>query len=373
MVMELEKRQKSIIKTGIIGIITNLVLSGTKVGLGFISGSIAITMDGVNNLTDSLSSIVTIVGTLMANRKPDKKHPMGHGRIEYISGMVVAVIVLYAGIAASIESIKKIINPTKPSYTKMVLGLMLVAVVVKIILGTYTQKKGNELNSDSLKASGIDAKMDAVISTATIIAGLIYMFSGIGIESWLALGISFVVIKAGLDAIMEASSNIVGERPEKELTDSIKNTILEFEGVEGVYDLIINNYGPEMVIGSAHIEIPDYWNAGMIDDIERKIADKVLNEYGIIMAAIGIYSINTSDDMAQEIKHSVTKMVMSREHILQMHGFHLDSENKVISFDLIVDFDCDNKEDVLEEMKIRLLEKYREYEVRITLDLDSAD
>ncbi|EKX94796.1 Cadmium, cobalt and zinc/H(+)-K(+) antiporter [Peptostreptococcus anaerobius] len=371
--MEIESRQRQIIKTGIIGIIANLILSGTKVGLGFISGSIAITMDGINNLTDSLSSVVTIIGTLIANRKPDKKHPMGHGRIEYIAGMVVAVIVLYAGVAASIESIKKIINPTKPSYTNMILGIMLLAVVVKIFLGNYTQKKGIELNSDSLKASGVDAKMDAVISTATIIAGLIYMFRGVGIESWLALGISFVVIKAGVDSIMEASSNIVGERPERELTDSIKRTIMEFEGVEGVYDLIINNYGPEMVIGSAHIEIPDYWNAGMIDDIERKIADRILNEYGILMAAIGIYSINTTDDMAQEIKHSITKMVMSREHILQMHGFHLDSENKVINFDLIMDFDCVNKEEILEEMKIRVMEKYRDYEVRITLDLDTTD
>ena len=224
-------REKEIIKVSIIGIIANLFLAAFKAAIGTLTNSIAITLDAVNNLSDVLSSIITIIGTRIASRKPDKKHPLGHGRVEYLSAGLIAIIVLYAGITSLVESVKKILNPSEPEYTNIALIIVAVAVVVKLVLGSYVKSKGKKLNSDSLVASGEDARLDAVISASTVVAALIYIFWGVSLESYLAALISLVIIKAGYEMISETLSEIIGERIDKDVIDELKQTIMEFEDV----------------------------------------------------------------------------------------------------------------------------------------------
>ena len=192
-------REKTIVKTGIIGIVTNILLAAFKAFVGLLSNSIAIILDAVNNLSDALSSTITIIGTKLAGKKPDKKHPMGHGRIEYISAAIISMIVLYAGITSLIESVKKIINPVTPEYKTVTLIIVAVAVVVKIVLGTYVKKTGEKVNSDALKASGKDALFDSIISASTLVAAIVFLISGVGIEAYLGAAISVIIIKSGVE------------------------------------------------------------------------------------------------------------------------------------------------------------------------------
>jgi len=367
-------REKIIIKTSIIGIAANLFLSGFKAFIGLITGSIAIILDSINNLSDALSSIITIVGTKLAAKPADKKHPFGHGRVEYLTALVIAVIILYAGITACIESVKKIIHPVTPEYTGISILIISLAVIVKIILGLYVKASGKKVNSDSLIASGQDALMDSIISASTILAALIFLFFHISLEAWLGLLISFAIIKAGLDTIKETISKILGERIDSKLSKEIKAEIRNIDKeIYGAYDLVLNNYGPDQHLGSVHIEIPDTWTADKIDNISRKISKVIFNKYRIMMTAIGIYSVNTKNNSAAEIRNKVSSIVFSHKEIIQMHGFYVDEKNKEMRFDIIVSFDSLSMEQLFNHVVEDVRKAFPEYDVQVQFDIDISD
>ena len=199
-------RERQIIRTSIIGIVTNVLLAGFKAAVGLLSNSIAIVLDAVNNLSDALSSAITIIGTKIAGKKPDKKHPMGHGRAEYITSAVISLIVLYAGFTSLIESVKKIISPETADYSTVTLIIVAVAVAVKLILGKYVSSQGKKYNSDSLVASGKDAMFDSVISFSTLVAAGGFLIWGLSVEAYLGVLISIVIIKSGVEMIRDSIS-----------------------------------------------------------------------------------------------------------------------------------------------------------------------
>jgi cation diffusion facilitator family transporter len=254
-------RNQVIIRTSIIGIAANVVLSIAKAIIGLFTHSIAVTLDAVNNLSDALSSVITIVGTKLASKLPDKKHTLGHGRVEYITALLVAGIVLYAGITSGVESVQKIVHPVKAEYNAVSLVIIALAVVVKLVLGTYVKSQGEKVNSGSLIASGQDALFDGVISTSVLISALIYVFAGVSLEAYVGVLISIFIMKAGIEMIQETVSNILGARSDKELTAEIKKIMNEEPEVHGAYDLILYNYGPEKEYGSVHIEVVDTMTA----------------------------------------------------------------------------------------------------------------
>ena len=378
-------RNKIIIRTSIIGILANVFLAAFKAVVGFFTNSIAISLDAVNNLSDALSSVITIIGTKLAGRRPDKKHPFGHGRIEYLSAVTISVIVLYAGISALVESIKKIITPEAPDYTPVALIIVAVdytpvaliivavAVAVKIVLGTYVRRTGIKVNSDSLVASGKDALLDSVISASTLVAAGIYLIWGISLEAWLGAVISLIIIKSGIDMLREGVSSIVGERVDSELTNGIKETILKFEDVRGVYDLILHNYGPDSYIGSVHIELPDTYTMNQLDRLERDIADAVYCDHKVILAGIGIYSACTDGGKAEEILTDIRKTVMKYQYVLQLHGFSFNEDEKEIRFDLVIDFAAPDRNALYQQIVSEVQNKYPDYKLRATLDTDFSD
>ena len=366
-------REKEIIKVSIIGIIANLFLAAFKVVIGSLTNSIAITLDAVNNLSDVLSSIITIIGTRIAGRKPDKKHPLGHGRVEYLSAGLIAIIVLYAGITSLVESVKKILNPSEPEYTNIALIIVAVAVVVKLVLGSYVKSKGKKLNSDSLVASGEDARLDAVISASTVVAALIYIFWGVSLESYLAALISLVIIKAGYEMISETLSEIIGERIDKDVIDELKQTIMEFEDVYGVYDVVLHNYGPDTLIGSLHIEVLDTYTAGQLDELQRHLMKAAYDKNNIILAGISVYARNSKDDRAKKDFEKVRHLVMSHKYVLQMHGFYINYEEKIMNFDIILDFDSPNRNEEYMHILSDVQEAFPDFAIGITLDLDVSD
>ena len=367
-------REKIIIRTSIIGIAANIFLSAFKAFVGIITNSIAIILDSVNNLSDALSSVITIVGTKLAGKPADKKHPFGHGRAEYLTALVIAVIILYAGVTACIESVKKIINPVTPDYNTVSLVIISVAVVVKIFLGLYVKASGKKVNSDSLIASGQDALMDSIISASTIIAAAVFLIWNISLEAYLGVLISFAIIKAGIETLRETISKILGERVDSHLSRDIKKTIIACDKeILGAYDLVLNNYGPDMHVGSAHIEVPDTWSADKIDSMSRKIANEVYIKHGVAMSAIGIYSVNTKEDSAAQIRERVSKIVMEHKEILQMHGFFVDEQAKQMRFDIIVSFESASMRDMFNHVVQDVRDAFPDYDVQVQFDVDISD
>ncbi|MBQ8091427.1 MAG: cation transporter, partial [Pyramidobacter sp.] len=273
-------RDVVIIRTSVVGIVANVLLAAFKAGVGFASNSIAVILDAVNNLSDALSSIITIVGTKLAGKLPDKKHPLGYGRIEYLSALIVSGIVLYAGITAAVESVKKIIHPEKPDYSAVSLVIIAVAVVVKIVLGRYVKKKGEAVNSEALVASGTDALSDAVLSASVLASALVYLASGISLEAWVGAVISVMIIRSGIEMISETLDKVLGTRADRETTSGIKQLLTEEPEVRGAYDLIINNYGPDKNYASVHLELPDTMTVAQLDDLTRRVGTKVYRETG---------------------------------------------------------------------------------------------
>ena len=369
-IIEKDKRNKQIVKVSIIGIIANIFLSAFKATVGAIAGSIAIILDAVNNISDAASSIITIVGTKLANKEPDKEHPFGHGRAEYLTAMVISVIIIYAGITSLTESIKKIIKPTTPDYSIVTLIIIVVAIIVKIVLGMYVKNKGKELNSTSLINSGEDAKLDSIISLSTLVAAIIFIFTKVSLEAYLGIIISLLIIKSGIEMIKEAISSVLGERVDSKLIKEITKIVLSFEEVKGAYDLVLNNYGPNSYTGSVHIEIIDTMTADLIDKLQRDISAEVYEKTRVILTAIGIYSVNTKNKKVIEAKTSINKILKNYKNVLQFHGFYFEEENKKIRFDVVVSFEEENKEELFDNIYNEIKKLYPDYDIEITPDTD---
>ena len=365
-------RDAVIIRTSVVGIVANVLLAAFKAGVGFASNSIAVILDAVNNLSDALSSIITIVGTKLAGKLPDKKHPLGYGRIEYLSALIVSGIVLYAGITAAVESVKKIIHPEKPDYSAVSLVIIAVAVVVKIVLGRYVKKKGEAVNSEALVASGTDALSDAVLSASVLASALVYLASGISLEAWVGAVISVMIIRSGIEMISETLDKVLGTRADRETTSRIKQLLAEEPEVRGAYDLIINNYGPDKNYASVHLELPDTMTVAQLDDLTRRVETKVYRETGVILAGVGAYSYNTGDNEAARIQNDVRKRVLSHDWAVQMHGFYLEEEKKHMRFDVVFSFDIDPK-DGLAILNEEIQQAYPDYVVEIVPDVDVSD
>ncbi|MDA3043909.1 MULTISPECIES: cation diffusion facilitator family transporter [unclassified Campylobacter] len=363
-------RDKIIVRTGLVGIITNVVLALFKGAIGFFTNSIAIVIDAINNLSDVLSSVITIVGLKLAGKKPDREHPYGHGRIEYLTALSIGVIILYAGFAALISCVRKIFAPLTPDYDGVSLFLIAVAVVVKIVLGSYTHKMGVRANSDSLIASGIDAKFDALVSFSTLVAAFIFIFFGVALEAYLGVIISLLLIKTAAEILKDTINKILGSPLNIEIAKQIYTEIKKIDGVLGAYDLMFHDYGPDKMLGSVHIEVSEDMSAASIDTLTRKIQSEIFAKFSVVIDTVGIYALNLKDEQTAKIYSEIQKIVFSDEKILQIHGFHANLIEKIISFDVIIDFDAINREQIHQNIIKEVSAKFSDYEILIALDSD---
>ena len=368
------ERETAIVRTSAIGIAANVALAVFKAVVGILSNSIAVTLDAVNNLSDAISSIITIVGTKLSNKKADREHPFGHGRIEYITTTVIAAIIMYAGISSLIKSIQGIMDPVTPDYSPLSLVIIAVAVLVKIILGRYVRSVGNRINSDTLIASGSDALFDATLSTSVLTAALIFIFAKISLEAYVGVIISVFIIKASIELLQGSIKEIIGMRPDAALSTLIYDIVKEDPDAEGVYDLIIHNYGPDRFVGSFHTEVLDTTSAIEIDTMTRRLSTEIYKQTSgkIIISAIGIYARNTTDNRIVKMRTEVTEMALAHEGVLQVHGFIADIENQFMAFDAVIEFGYDGKQivhDIIHEVEAA----YPDMNVSVLLDRDTSD
>lgn len=329
-------RSKRIIRTSIIGIVANVLLAAFKAFVGILANSVAIVMDAVNNLSDALSSVITIIGTKLSERPADRTHPFGYGRIEYFSAIIISVLVICAGVTSLIESIKKIIEPTEPEYTSVTLVVIVVAIIVKLVLGQFVKRQGQQLKSDALIASGSDALFDAVITLATLVSAGIMLLWNVSIDGILGALISLVIIKAGIEMLASPVNELLGSRISPELVHTIKQEVSSFEGVHGVFDIILHNYGPNLLIGSAHINVYDTMNAHEIHALTRSITEQLLDKHGIVLT-IGVYAIATGDNKRAQLQNSIFQSLSMHQEIVQVHGFCYYEKEHRISVDVVPD------------------------------------
>ena len=366
------KRTKQIIKVSIIGIVANIFLSAFKALVGILAGSIAIIVDSANNLSDAASSIVTLIGAKLADKDPDHNHPFGHGRIEYLSAMAIGALVLYAGIASLIESIKKIITPITPDYSVKTLIVVITAIFVKIFLSWFFQKKGKKLNSQSLTNSGKDAVLDVAIAVTTLAAAIIFMTTGHSIEAYLATGIAIVIIRSGIVMLKEAASSVLGERPDPKLIKAVKRHIEAIHGVYGSHDLVLNNYGPDTHVGSVNIEIDDRMTANEIDNLSRQIAKVIYEKDNVTLSSIGVYARNNKDAWVAQKYDELVSRLKQLDNVMEIHGFYIVEGNKTLRYDVVVRFEEKNLRQLYAKVLEITKEVFPEYEAQVVLDSDYA-
>ncbi|MCQ2460838.1 MAG: cation diffusion facilitator family transporter [Clostridia bacterium] len=358
-----------VVITSVVGIVVNLILGGIKVFVGLASNSIAIISDAVNNFTDSVSSLVTIITMVIVGRGATRKHPFGFGRVEYFTSMIIAALVLFAGGEFLISSVKKIISPEPTSYTWVSIVLLVVAILAKIALGFYTKSRGKKLNSPNLEASGADALSDAIITSVTLIGALISIFTDIVIDGFIGAIVSTFVLKAGFEIMLGVVGELLGKRPYEELAEEIMEEIRHYDGIVGAYDLILHNYGPNVYIGNVNVELDESISIRDAYEIIHPLNVELFNKYGVFFY-FGFYSINVSDEDVKTMRETVTKVLMEDPDILQIHAFYVDTTKKNMSFDAVMDFSVKTTLEKSQKLKKKLLEIYPDYDITVVADRD---
>ena len=327
-------RERRITRTSFTGIAANVLLAAFKADVGLVSNSVAIVLDAVNNLTDALSSVLTILGVKLARRPPDEKHPYGYGRIEYFSAVAISAIVLAAGAGSLVESVKKTVHPATPEYGAAALAIVAVAVAAKFALGRYVSAQGRACNSDALAASGADATFDAVISLSTLVGAGIFLATGLDLDGWIGAGISLFILKAGIEMLLGAIGHVMGRRPDAAITKEIRSTVAAVPGVLGAHDLVLHNYGPDSAIGSIHVEIDSALDAAGIHRLTRAVQEAVLGKFRIFLT-VGIYAV---DSARRAERAQIAEAARRHPGVLGVHGIFFDDAAGSVSFDLHVDF-----------------------------------
>ena len=284
--------------------------------------------------------------------------------------MLVAAIVFYAGITSLVESVKKIIRPEIVNYNAVDLFIIAVAIAVKLVLGKYVKAQGEKVNSGALIASGSDASFDAVLSASVLVSAIIFLISGISLEAYVGVVIAIAIIKASIEMMRDTFNDLIGHRTDAEISRRIKAILNEEPDVRGAYDLVLFDYGPNKSYGAVHLELPDVMTVDEVDVLTRRVQTRVYKETGVILAGISVYSYNTRNKFAAQMREEIQKIVLAHEWALQMHGFYL--EGRTIRFDVVLSFNVSQKESV-NILISEIHELYPGYTVQILSDLDITD
>lgn len=352
-------RQAYGVLCGIVGIFLNVLLFAGKFLAGILSNSIAITADAFNNLSDAGSSFVTLVGFKLAGAKPDPEHPFGHGRMEYISGLVVSAAILLMAYELIKDSIDKIIHPEETQFSMLVMGILVVSIFVKLYMAYYNRKIGARIDSAAMKATATDSLSDACATTVVLIATLVGHYTRFYIDGWCGALVGVLILFAGVNAAKETLNPLLGQPPEEEFVEEIQRIVLAHEEICGIHDLIVHDYGPGRRMISLHAEVPAEGDIlethDVIDNVENELRAKLGCE-----ATIHMDPIITKDEHVRELKETVTALVNDIDSVITMHDFRVVTgpTHTNLIFDLLVPFRFRITD---EELTLLVQEKVREH------------
>ena len=366
-------RETQIVHASLFSIITNALLAAAKGIVGTLTGSIAISLDAVNSLADALSSVIALLGAKLAGRQPDREHPFGFGRVEYLSSIVIAALILAAGVSSFVEAVRSILSPSTPTYTVVTLAVVAGAALVKLGLGFFLLKKGRDLGSDALAGSGTDAVMDAGVSASTFVAGVLYMLSGIKIESWLAAAIALLIIKSGIELLIGTSSKLLGERVDPGIAAKVERAARSVEEVKLASSLVLLDFGPNRLCGAMHVTVDGNMTVAEYDSVARAVQSAVKKECDIAIVGVTPYPAVEPDESTRAIRSTIGRIVWSNDHIVELRGLYVDPETQTIRFDAVMEF-CDvNPDELREEIRAACQTEYPDWTFTLRVIPDIGD
>lgn len=363
---------------GIVGIIINTLLFAVKLIVGLISQSIAVTADAFNNLSDAASSLITIIGFKIAGKPADKEHPFGHGRIEYISALVVSFMVLLVGFEFVKSSFDRILHPSPIIFELIPFILLLLSILAKVWLSRFNGFIGNIIDSSALKASSFDALGDVFTSSTVALSFIISHFTSFPIDGYIGMIVALFIIYSGISLIKDTLNPLLGEAPDKELVKSIKNGVLSYEYINGVHDLVIHNYGPGRCMASIHAEVPCDISIMSIHEIIDK-AERELSKKLNIYLVIHMDPVNTNDTEINAARKDLVKLLKQFPIVNSMHDFRMvgEGEKRNLIFDLVIEhtkgFSNKDEEQLRSDINNAIKELHPQYNAVITVDKNYTD
>ena len=364
-----ESREGIIAGTSGLGIIVNLLIAAIKVILGLLANSIAIISEGVNNASDALTSVLTLVGTKLAGKKPDKKHPFGYGRIEYLTSLIIAIAILITGFEMITSSVELIFNPEPMDISIAALLAVAISAVIKFFLGIYTIKQGKRADSGALTAVGLDCRNDSFVSVVTIASAIIFLVFDFSIDAYVGIFTSLIILKAGFEVLKDTVSELLGKPGDEELAEKLYKEIRSTEGVLGAADMMLHNYGPDAYSGSVNIEMDHEMTVGEIYEILHALQLRIMYEHKVTMV-FGIYAVDNDHEDVKAIRKTVADFVLAQEHVKSFHAVYLDPNSPKIYCDLIVDYDLADWDALREEFAAYMAERFPENEIVLTVETE---
>jgi cation diffusion facilitator family transporter len=356
---------------GVINILANAMFAIIKFGIGTLANSIAIMSDAMNNLSDAISSIITLVGLKLSQKLPDRKHPLGYGRIEYLSSLVIATIILFVGVEFLQSSWERIKSPEPVAVTIFQLFILGITLIGKLLLSRLNITVGKKVNSQALQGSGAEALTDVLASAAAVVNAILARFMGLDLDGYVGLILALFIFYVGIGQLRDTISDILGERAEKELVDAVRLILQKYHQILGSFDYVVHSYGPTLKVGSANLEFIDTLSVKEAYEVMHKAQKQILNEHQIYFT-FGLYSVNTYDNEVSKMYQEIRELFAEIPYILNFHAFHVDKEQKVIRFDVVVDFSVKKFDQVRSTIQTLIREQYPDYRLDLTIDLDYA-
>ena len=364
-----DSREGIIAGTSGLGIIVNLLVAAIKVVLGLLASSIAIVSEGVNNASDALTSVLTLVGTKLAGKKPDEKHPFGYGRIEYLTSLIIAILIIVTGVEMLTSAVDLIFHPAEMDISAVALIAVAVSAVIKFFLGVFTIRQGKRADSGALVAVGLDCRNDSFVSVITIASALVFIIFNISVDAYVGVFTSLLILKAGIDVLKDTISELLGRPGEAELAAKLYKEIRDTEGVYNAVDMMLHNYGPEAYSGSVNIEIDHSKTVGEVYQFIHELQLRIMHEYHVTMV-FGIYAVDNDHEDAKNARIAVSSFVKEHEHVKSFHAVYFDNKSDKLYCDLIVDYKLKDWDALRKEFTAYMAEHYPDKELELVIETE---
>lgn len=364
-----ENRDDIITATSGLGIVANIVLATTKVIIGLLASSIAIISEGINNFADVLSAVLTLLGSKLAQKHPDEKHPFGYGRTEYLVSLIISVLILVTGIEMVISSVKLIFEPKELNISYLALAIVAGSAIVKFLLGTYTIKMGKKADSGALVGVGVDGRNDAFASIITLVSSLAFLLFHVSIDAYAGILISLLILKAGFELLKDTIGDLLGRPGEHDLAVALYKEIRATDGIISAADMMLHNYGPDAWSGSVNVEIDHEKTVGEIYQFLHELQLRIMHEHNVTMV-FGVYAVDEDHANSKELRKCIAGFVKKQELIKSYHAVYVNEKEHTIYCDFIVSYKLKDWDGLRQEFLDYICPMYPDYQIELTIETE---
>lgn len=360
---------------GILGIVLNTLLAAGKIAVGAISGAISVTADGLNNLTDCGSNVVSVIGFKMSEKPADKEHPFGHRRAESVASLLIAVIILVVAVELVVQSVEKIFSPSDTDFSWILIGVLIASVLVKLFMFFFNRSLGKALSSETLKATAADSISDVIATAAVLISALISRFTHLETDAYLGIVVALFIAFTGLSILKETVSGLLGKAPDPETVHAIQTRVLSFDEVRGLHDLTVHNYGQNKLYATVHVEVDSGMGLTAAHDLADRI-EKNFSENTDVALTVHIDPLVYDDPELNRLREEVVRIVKDVDETLRMHDFRLvgGETHKNLVFDVAVPFECKLSDaEIASRIREQVLLLNENYDAVTTIERQNID